>query len=68
MSAVDAAGGKCYSVFTLAGVDGAFRFYGEPNADSQPIIRVPKVRTPLKPRSPAKGVRPNGVRILCSRW
>ena len=55
---------KAYTGFTLAGVDAAFRFYGEPDADSQPTIRVPKVRTSLKPRSPAKGVRSNGVRIL----
>lgn len=35
-------GDLCNNDLTLAGVDGAFRSDGEPNADSQPISVCPK--------------------------
>lgn len=54
----------CNNDLTLAGVAGLSVSNGKLGDDSQPIIRVPKARTSLKPCSPAKGVEHNGVRTL----
>lgn len=55
---------QAYTEPTLAGVAGVSVSGGSLFDDSQPYVRVLKVRTSLNPCSPAKGVEANGVRIL----